>query len=180
MNIPIAKLKAILLYFANNTDTTFLGKVKLMKLIYFLDFMHLKTYGSPITYDTYVNLEHGPIPSFIKNLVDSAADNIDESILADTIFFKQPQGTQMCRCLPKRKFTEKDKKYFSETELEILNKVCVRFGDKNTKTIEDASHDETPWKKTNLLDKISYELAAEDPDCHVTKEEISLGLKLFS
>ena len=180
MNIPIAKLKAILLYFTSNNDTTFLGKVKLMKLIYFLDFVHLKTYGSPVTYDTYINLEHGPIPSFIKNLVDNAADNIDEAVLADTISFERPQGTRMYRFLPKRKFTEKDKKYFSETELEILAKVCTKFGNKNTKYVEEASHNETPWKKTNFLDKISYELATEDLDCQVTKEEIKLGLELFS
>jgi uncharacterized phage-associated protein len=180
MNIPIRKLKAILLYFTNNTDTTFLGKVKLMKLFYFLDFTHLKTYGSPVTYDIYVNLEHGPIPSFIKNLVDNATDNPDESILTDTIRFEIPKGTQMCRCLPKRKFSLKDKKYFSETELEILAKICARFGDKNTKYIEDASHDEAPWKNTNLLDKIPYELATKDSDCLVSEEEITLGLQLFS
>ncbi len=180
MNIPVTKLKAILLYFTNNTDVKFLGKVKLMKLIYFMDFMHLKTYGTPITYDTYVNLEHGPIPSFIKNLVDNAADDIDSSMLADTISFERPVGTTMFRVLPKRKFTEEDKKYFSETELDILQKVCFKFGNKNTKYVEDASHDEAPWKKTVLLEKIPYSLATEDPDCIVSKEEIELGLELFS
>ncbi|NCN39598.1 MAG: SocA family protein, partial [Candidatus Aenigmarchaeota archaeon] len=77
MKIPTAKLKAILLYFCNYTDTTFLGKTKLMKLFYFADFTHLKQFGSPITYDTYVKLEHGPIPSTIKSLVDTACENID-------------------------------------------------------------------------------------------------------
>src|SRR5258708_29401514 len=101
MNLPIAKLKAILLYFANYTDTTFLGKVKLMKLFYFLDFMHLKTYGSPVTFDNYVNMEHGPIPSYIKNLVDTSTDDMDSSALADTISCEWPTGTRMCRILPR-------------------------------------------------------------------------------
>lgn len=180
MNIPVPKLKAILLYFASNTDVKFLGKVKLMKLVYFLDFMHVKSYGSPVTYDTYINLEHGPIPSFIKNLVDNAADDIDHSILSDTILFERPERTQMFRILPKRKFADKDRKYFSESELEVLEQVCARFGNKNTQFIEDASHEETPWKKTNLLDKIPYALAAEDPDCRVTKEEIELSEEIFS
>ena len=89
MNIPVPKLKAILLYFANYTNSRFLGKVKLMKLFYFLDFLHVKKYGAPITYDTYVNLVHGPIPSAIKNLIDTADDDFDNSILADTIKFEK-------------------------------------------------------------------------------------------
>lgn len=178
MKIPLPKLKAVLLYFANNTDVKFLGKVKLMKLLYYLDFTHLKQYGAPVTYDTYVNLEHGPIPSFIKNLVDDAADDIDNSILADTIQFERPKGTAMYRILPKRKFTDNDKKYFSETELEVLESVCKKFGDKNTKFIEDASHNDSPWKKTKLLDKIPYTLAADDLDSKTSKEEIALLMEI--
>jgi uncharacterized phage-associated protein len=180
MNIPIKKLKAILLYFANKTDVKYLGKVKLMKLIYFLDFTHVKTYGIPVTYDTYVNLEHGPIPSFIKNLVDNAADDIDNSVLSDTILFERPEGTRMFRFLPKREFTDRDKKYFTDSELDVLKTVCVKYGDKNTQYLEDASHNEAPWKNTTFLQQIPYELAAEDPDCQVSKEEIELAVDLLA
>lgn len=180
MRIPVTKLKAILLYFTTHTDVKFLGKVKLMKLFYFLDFTHLKNYGSPITYDTYVNLEHGPIPSFIKNLVDNATDDIDNSVLSDTISFEIPEGTSMFRFLPKRKMTKEDENVFSETELETLQGVCARFGNKNTKYIEEASHKESPWRKTHLLEEIPYTLAAEDPDSNVSKEEIELALRLLS
>lgn len=176
--LTIPKLKAILLYFANFTDTKFLGKVKLMKLFYFLDFMHLKTYGSPVTHDTYINMEHGPVPSFIKNLVDTSADDIDNSILSDTIKCEYPKFTRMCRILPTREFTENDKKYFSENELDILSKVCQRFGNKNTKYIEDVSHNEAAWKETKLLEEIPYTLAAKDKDSRVTEEEIELLLSL--
>ena len=145
-----------------------------MKLFYFLDFIHLKNYGAPVTYDTYVHLEHGPIPSVIKNLVDSVANDIDDALLADTITIERLNGIDMQRILPQRPFTENDKKYFSKTELEILQKVCARFGDKNTKYIEDASHQESPWRNTTLLEEISYSLAAEDSDCKMTKEELEL------
>lgn len=174
MNIPLPKLKAILLYFGNNTDTKFLGKVKLMKLFYFLDFTHLKMYGRPVTFDTYVNMEHGPIPSNIKNLVDTSTDDIDSSALADTISFEWPEGTKMCRIIPRRQFTEKDIKLFSAGELEVLQKICRRFGDKNTKYIEDASHAEAPWRETQFLQQIPYTLAAADPDSQVSEEEIKL------
>lgn len=174
MNISLPKLKAILLYFGNNTDTKYLGKVKLMKLFYFLDFLHLKKYGSPVTYDRYIHLEHGPIPQSIKNLIDTASDDSDNSILTDAICFERPSGSNMIRMLPNKKFEESDKKYFSETELEILALVCHRFGNKNTKFIEDASHKESPWKETNMLDEIPYSLSANDIDCSIDKENIDL------
>lgn len=174
MNIPLPKLKAILLYFGTYTDLKFLGKVKLMKLFYFLDFMHVKKYGLPVTNDNYVNLEHGPIPTTILNLINSAADDLDNSVLADTISFERPNGINMCRVIPARKFTENDRKYFSPSELDILERVCQRFGDKNTKFIEDISHQEAPWRETDLLEEIPYLLAAHDQDCQTTEDEIKL------
>lgn len=174
MKLPLKKLKAIILYFCSFTDSKFLGKVKLMKLFYFADFMHLKKYGAPITFDTYVNLEHGPIPSSIKNLVDTASDDIDNSVLADTISIERPEGVDMCRIIGLRKFSDTDAKLFSQAELETLKKVCIRFGEKNTKFIEELSHEEAPWKQTNFLDSIPYSLASEDKDCQVSKKELEL------
>jgi len=174
MKIPIKKLKALILYFCSNTDPKFLGKVKLMKLFYYTDFMHVKRYGAPITYDTYVHLEHGPIPSAIMNLVDSAEYDIDSSELADTISIDKPENIRMCRILGQRKFSDADAKLFSKAELETLKKVCIRFGDKNTKYIEDASHNEAPYSKTDLLETIPYSLASKDDDCQVSEEAIEL------
>lgn len=178
MKIPLVKLKAIIRYFGTYTDVRFLGKVKLMKLFYFVDFAHVKKCGVPITFDNYVNLEHGPIPSAIKNLVDSVVDDVDSSILADEIKIERPAGTDMCRIIPIRKFSKEDEKYFSQSEIEALKTICARFGNKNTKYIEDASHDEAPWQRTQLLDNIPYALAAEDNDCMVSKEDIELSMSI--
>ncbi len=180
MVIPLPKLKAALLYFCENTDPKFLGKVKLMKLFYFLDFMHVKKYGIPITFDSYVHLEHGPIPSTIKNLVDEVCDDIDTSILADTIYCHTQEGQLIQRIIPKRKLTEKDIKYFSKSEIETLELVCDRFGAKNTEYIKDASHKEAPWLETSILETISYALAVKDRDCQVSKQEIELLLTIYS
>lgn len=174
MKIPLQKLKAILLYFGNYTNNKYLGKTKLMKLFYFLDFIHIKRYGSPVTYDRYVHLEHGPIPQSIKNLIDTASEDVDISMLSDVVSFERPESIDMVRMIPLRKFTDTDKKLFSETELEILNEVCLKYGEKNTKYIEDESHNESPWKCTYLLQDIPYSLATEDKDCFVTKEQIEI------
>jgi len=178
MKIPLPKLKAMLLFFGKYTNQRLLGKTKLMKLFYFVDFGHLKKYGAPITYDTYVHLEHGPVPSGIKNLIDTASDDIDSSFLADTISIDISKESYLQRIVPSKNFTERDKRYFSETELEIMYKVCERFKDKTTKEIKDAAHNEAPWRKTSHLETIPYELAASDKDCLVEKEEIELLMKI--
>lgn len=179
MKISLPKLKAMILFFATHTDKSLLGKVKLMKLFYFTDFSHVKNYGVPITWDTYVNLEHGPIPSGIKNLVDTVAEDIDNSILSDTIRIEKLEDSLLYRIIPLRKFTEQDKKYFTDGEFTIIKAVCGRFADKNTREIELASHKESAWKNTSLLEEISYLLAAEDADCQVPKEEIELSLNIL-
>lgn len=174
MNIPLPKLKAVIRYFCTNTDPAFLGKVKLMKLFYFLDFLHVKRYGAPVTYDNYVHLEHGPIPSEILNLVNSVADNEEGAILSDTISIERLDGAIMQKIKCIQTFTENDQRFFSERELNILKEVCTRFGNATTKTIEDASHEESPWKLTKETEEIPYTLAAKDQDCLVEARDIEL------
>lgn len=179
MNIPITKLKAILLYFCENTNEKFLGKTKLLKLFYFLDFIHVKKFGVPITFDEYYHLEHGPVPTIIKNLIDTLSENPECSILSDTIIIEKNDGQNIQKVIPLRKYGENDKELFSNSEIEILNEVCSRFGDKNTKFIEEASHQESPWKKTRELQKIPYYLSSDDPDCATSKEELMLMEKMY-
>lgn len=179
MKVPLPKLKAMLLFFAYNTDKRLLGKVKLMKLFYFTDFGHVKECGTPITWDTYIKLEHGPIPSGIKNIIDSVEDDIDNSLVSDTIVIEKSEGSYLHRIVPLREFTEQDKEYFSESELLVMSNVCLRFADKNTKEIEEASHKEATWKETSLLEVIPYSLAIKDLDCKVAKEEIDLLIKIY-
>lgn len=62
--------------------------------------------------------------------------------------------------------------------MKVLRKVCERFGDKNTKYIEEISHKEHPWKETEEWEEIPYYLAAKDEDCKVSKEEIKLSVDL--
>lgn len=169
MVTPTAKIKAIMLYFANNTK--YLGKIKLMKLFYFLDFTHVKEYGIPVTYDTYYHLEKGPIPSYIMNLVEEAYEDGNESILADAIRFEK-RGARMQKAMPQRKFTKQDTKIFTKSELKTLEKVTKRFANADMKQIIEISHNEAPWKETRMTQVIPYSLAGKDPDSKHTEEQI--------
>lgn len=177
MVIPTAKIKAILLYFANNTK--YLGKIKLMKLFYFLDFVHVKEYGIPVTNDTYYHLEKGPIPSYIMNIVEEAFGDGEDSILSDAIRFEKPVGTRMQKVIAKRQFTDNDKEIFTESELEILQSVSKRFADSKMEEIKEASHNEAPWRETQMSQIIPYSLAGMDSDSKFTPEEIELYGKII-
>lgn len=178
MRMPLAKLKAMLLYFCENTDPRFLGKVKLMKLFYFLDFVHVKKYGVPVTWDNYINMEHGPVPSTVKNLVYSVDDEPNDAILADTITIEHSDGQAIHRILPLRKFGKNDSDLLSETEREVLEEISKRFFSANQAKIEKAAHEEAPWATTKEMDSIPYTLAALDPDSQFTEEELELYNKL--
>lgn len=180
MKISILKLQAMIRFFATNTDHRLLGKKKLMKLFYFTDFAHVKKYASPITYDNYVNLEHGPIPSTILNLINAVENDTENALLADSLIVETRNGSLMKRIVPTRKFSEEDKKYFTLGELNVLNSVCERFKNKTGRFIEDMSHKETAWRETHELENIPYTMAVGDPDCLTDKEEIELALLVMS
>ena len=172
MPIPLVKLKALLLYFAQYTNPRYLGIVKLMKLIYFADFLHVKKYALPITYDRYINLDKGPIPSDILNTINSSMAEGENSKLIDSIIIKREAGIDKKSIIPAREITQQDLDLFSQTELEILENVVNRFGNSTTNEIIEASHSESPWIRTIYRQEIPYELAALDKDAEVSAEEI--------
>lgn len=176
MKIPIKKLKFIIRYFCTHTNERFMGKTKLMKLFYFLDFNHLKKYGAPITYDKYINMEHGTIPVIIMNLVNSVSD--ERSLLSDTILIDKSENKGIHRIKCHKKFTNNEKKYFSKSELDILQQITKKYNNANKNTIENDSHKEAPWLCTKFLQEIPYSLASKDKNCKVSKEEIDLMIRI--
>lgn len=53
------KMEQAILYFCERINNVHLGKTKLMKLLYYLDFDHMEEYGTPVTGGTYKKLPHG-------------------------------------------------------------------------------------------------------------------------
>ena len=177
MKIQLDKVKAMILFFAHNTDTKFFGKTKLMKLFYFADFGYVKKHGVPITFDKYKHLEHGPIPSTIYNLISTAYSDPEESLLSDIIEFKDIN--KMHKIIPRKEFTNKYRKMFSISELKLMSEVCQRFGGSNKREIESVSHAEYPWMSTKILEDIPYKLATKDKDSEVSEDEIDLAMRIL-
>lgn len=172
MHIPLSKLKALMLYLSCSTSPRHAGKTKFMKLFYYLDFLHVKKYGTPVTGDQYYNLDRGPIPTVIMNMVQELFIDPENSELADTIAIETSPNSLMQKIVATRLFNKDDAKLFSDSELDTLKEVIRRFKDTDTNTIVRMSHNEAPWKATNYRDPIPYSLAGRDPDSNFTEAEI--------
>ena len=61
------KTKAAILYVIENLGEPDIHKV--FKILYFADKEHLANYGRPITGDVYIAMKHGPVPSFIYDVI---------------------------------------------------------------------------------------------------------------
>ncbi|MEQ1715723.1 MAG: Panacea domain-containing protein, partial [Hyphomicrobium sp.] len=48
------------------------------KILFFADREHLLDYGRPITGDRYVAMEHGPVPSAIRDILKADSDGPDD------------------------------------------------------------------------------------------------------
>ncbi|GBE05391.1 MAG TPA: DUF4065 domain-containing protein [Nitrospirae bacterium] len=172
----IDKLIHSVIFFVNQTAPDRLGKVKLMKLLYYSDFWHMRDYGRPIIGDTYCKLENGPVPFFTLNLISEAEtcvnDQPDEEDLADTNTYvqklKEAIGISLENYYGKKKLKfnpriEFDSKIFSKSDLTIMKKVADEFYHDNGKEISEKTHKERGWELSELFGSIDYRYAL-DPD----------------
>lgn len=151
------KLINAVLYFAQNTN--FCGKTKLMKLLYFLDFIHFKQTGKAVTGLDYFTWEQGPVPKvFFEEISKTPRKD-----LTSLITFQNYGEFQ--KIIP-QKGKKVDLDYFSHRELKLLKGISYIFKDVQAGDISDISHlPNEPWRKTKetkgMFQLIDYNLAID-------------------
>lgn len=131
-----------LYYLLKNLGST--DKLKLVKLVYFADKFHLIKYGRTITNDEYWAMDHGPVGSNIKDILEydvvlTISEN--ERQYATKFFSKIGENefsANKIEEIPKFKF-------LSETDIEALDFVIQHFGKMGTWAIRDYSHKYPEW-----------------------------------
>src|SRR5712672_1692203 len=63
------EMQQVILYFLERINNVHLGRTKLMKLLYFVDFDHYEKYGESVTGAVYRKLPHGPYPKDEEKLI---------------------------------------------------------------------------------------------------------------
>jgi uncharacterized phage-associated protein len=152
------KLLNAIIFFAQNTRN--LGKVKLWKLLYFLDFQHYRDVGRSVTGLQYFAWPKGPVPVGLQNEVEQPAADMQQKL--DFAVHEFAKG----RALSITAKANFDAELFSKRELRLLESLATEFRDSSADDMIEATHLENqPWDKVfNVLGKkqanIPYELAS--------------------
>ena len=151
-----AKLLNAIIYFAQNTN--FCGKTKLMKLLFFLDFLHFRETGKPVTGLDYFAWKKGPVP---RALFDEISNQMQPD-MAEAI--KVAPIDKFQKIVAKKRFNDE---FFTPRETRILESVSFIFKDARAEDMVEISHlPNAPWEKTlkekGEWQKIDYLLALDD------------------
>lgn len=151
-----------ILFFAHNTRA--LGKVKLFKLLYLLDFEHFRQTGRSVTGLEYRAWKMGPVPA---ELVQQW-DELDEDLAAAIRIEPRPViDYERQEVIPLQPFNEA---HFTKRELRLLEEIASRYHDTLSGKMIDVTHAENgAWAKVWAEGKgndrtIPYELAIAEDD----------------
>jgi hypothetical protein len=146
----IEKIINSVLFFAS-TEADLL-KVKLLKLLWYSDFLHFKRHGLGITGLTYVHIPLGPVPDYYTLLLGALQKNdyIDIKAIATGEFV----GESIISLKPL------DQSILMPDELETLIHVQKNFNEWGSKRISDYSHEEEAYVRTGHKEKITYLFAS--------------------
>lgn len=132
------KLINAILFFAERTR--YCGKIKLIKLLYLLDFEHYRQTGRSVTGLDYHAWQMGPVPiDFYAEWDDLPAD------MEAAVEIRPERVVDYVRetVVPKRAF---DDLHFTRRELGIMKTLAERFRDDYSKPMVNVTHDEKgPW-----------------------------------
>lgn len=142
--------KSAVLYFIKYCNNQYLGKTKLNKLLYYLDFISFRDNKAPVTGDIYIHQEYGPVPAHIDEILTDL--KTEGAIDAKVIPHKDGE---------KIKFEIKNEKLlneniFSHDQKNLLKKICDEFGTWSTDKIVTQTHLEAPWFFSKPLEVVDY------------------------
>lgn len=143
------KIIQVLAYLASKMQSQALDEMKAYKLLWLADRCHLRRNGRTITGDRYYAMPRGVVPTDAKHLLDG-----------ETTVLETPDGymSQWIAKVEPHKFKavkSPDLTEFSESDIEVLDRVIDRYGNYSMYDLSELSHKYPEWKKYKdmLLDK---------------------------
>jgi uncharacterized phage-associated protein len=153
MALATKKYKEAIIHLCNELGGEIRGKVKLAKLLYFLDFDNYEKNHKSITGDIYHRLPMGPVPDTMTKIIEQLekSKKLEIKHMQEKVDYNP---TEIYKCKSKA-----DLSVFSKEEMEILNRTIATYGHLNGKQLETLSHAEAPYIATEERGEIAYELA---------------------
>lgn len=134
-------------YFSNSAQVTNLYKVKLMKLLWYSDALSYKRRGHAITGLVYQALPMGAVPIAHDSIIDLNGIQYEEIDMGDNLGYRFKETK------------DKEYKYLTEEDKEILDNIIHVFGRSGTSAIVEAMHREQAYIKTIPRGIIKFEYA---------------------
>jgi uncharacterized phage-associated protein len=145
MKTDAEKIVDVMLYLTekNNKRITF---VRLLKLIYFADRLHLRRHGRTISTDCYFAMEHGPVASKVYDFCKAIVGNLSNDQIQDLSFLERyfDKGSMNYEIISK---VPPNSDNFSDSEIEVLDEVVSKFGNLSDNEISSMTHNFFEWKK---------------------------------
>ena len=166
MDVKFDKIKTLnaLLYVASRVQRKDIHKI--FKIIYFADRQHLADWGRPITGDTYIAMEAGPVPSRMYDML--------KIVRGDSYLPDYENLGRYCRIdnwMYVTPLKDADINKLSKTEISALDDSISKYSLLSYDEIKEKSHD-IAWRSTARdfaikWDQIALEagLDAEDMEC---------------
>lgn len=157
------KLINAIIYFIENTSL--LGKTKLFKLLYFLDFEHFKETGRSVTGLEYQAWKMGPVPVALQEEIGNPEKDLSEKIEIEVI--EGNKGYKPTNFVAKAIF---DASHFTKRELRLLENIASRYDLCNAKEMVFWTHiEQEPWHRVWEIEnrkheKIPYEYILDEED----------------
>lgn len=147
--ININKIEAVLKYVAQRMNNLY--KVKLMKILWYIDFIYYKNYKKSMMGLVYSHQKMGALPIGADEIIKLPSIIIDEQI-------KEYDGEyKSCyHILPNEEYKTKK---LSKDELIIIDKILKKFAMYNANEIVNYMHKEKAYQYTKQNDIIKYDLA---------------------
>ncbi len=150
-----------------------LSKLKLCKLLYYVDKHHLIRHGRPVVGDVYYHLDNGPVPSQCLNIMNEVIENDKIYLKSDAVSNKAKvkDFLEVKRDLKEFKYPvfvskkQPDMECLSDSDIKSLESVLEEYGRFSAGKLVALTHEEAPWKNSSSNSEIDYRLFfKDDPD----------------
>ena len=129
------------------------------KILFFADREHLLDYGRPITGDRYVAMEHGPVPSAIRDILKADSDSPDDLLaqLHNRVVIEHDENRQ-------KVFSKGTAEYphLSGSDREYLEAATHKYGAMGFGELKRVSHAdpayEEAWHRSGNANEMNIDL----------------------
>jgi uncharacterized phage-associated protein len=155
-NLDKIKYKNIVLFFIKNCRGEHLGKVKLNKLFYYLDFISYRDRGKTITGDIYRHKQLGPVPEHLQKQILPELENEGKIEITPKSIKNGDYISNSYEILK-----DPDMSCFDEQDINLIESVCEKFNYWTDDELIQQTHFEAPWFYSDSDEELNLEYSKD-------------------